>query len=275
MTSDAPRPSAFQLRAPPRDLARWIRLYWQANAEAGNGRCERVVPDGCCELVVHLDEPIVRVGEFGSRVPQPTAFVFGQIESALELLPGGRVDTVGVRFEPAGIAALWGLDPGVLGPREVEFRDLYTHDRCPPVEELRSAASIEERSLLLSRWLRGWLRRTERRGPDLAASAITLLERGGLRVDRLAAKLGCSRRSLERVFRHNVGLSPAQYQRLRRLNATLPAVVQARAGLAEVAALAGYSDQAHFSREFRAIVGTSPLRYRREQQGGVPLLSPA
>ncbi len=60
-----------------------------------------------------------------------------------------------------------------------------------------------------------------------------------------------------------MGLAPKRYCRVLRLQHTLAHWSEAAAsGLADLALQAGYSDQAHFQREFRASTGTTPGTFR-------------
>jgi AraC-like DNA-binding protein len=64
-------------------------------------------------------------------------------------------------------------------------------------------------------------------------------------------------RQLERVFREQVGVTPKGYARLARFQASL-ALARGGARWAEVAARAGFADQSHLVREYRALSGASP-----------------
>ena len=81
--------------------------------------------------------------------------------------------------------------------------------------------------------------------------------RGAVRIQTLAAEVGWSRRHLASRFHADVGLAPKAVARLARVEhaATL---VRAGRPLADVAYPAGYADQPHFNREFRALVGCAP-----------------
>jgi AraC-like DNA-binding protein len=78
-------------------------------------------------------------------------------------------------------------------------------------------------------------------------------------------EVGYSHRRFIELFDDAVGLTPKRYcrvQRLQRAIRELRGVGAARRQLAEIAAGAGYADQAHLTREFRALVGVSPGEYR-------------
>jgi len=63
-------------------------------------------------------------------------------------------------------------------------------------------------------------------------------------------------------FRARVGLTPKQFARLTRLQATLRALDCGDGSIAEVASDAGFADQAHVTRELRRVTGLTPARLR-------------
>jgi AraC-like DNA-binding protein len=77
----------------------------------------------------------------------------------------------------------------------------------------------------------------------------------------LEAVTGLTRYELARQFRVMCGTSPYRYLLMRRLDLAREQLAQNRS-LVEVALEAGFADQAHFSRMFKATFGITPARYR-------------
>jgi AraC-like DNA-binding protein len=77
----------------------------------------------------------------------------------------------------------------------------------------------------------------------------------------LEAVTGLTRYDLARQFRIMCGTSPYRYLLMRRLDFARHQLAQNRS-LVEVALEAGFADQAHFSRMFKATFGITPARYR-------------
>ncbi|HET9207739.1 MAG TPA: helix-turn-helix transcriptional regulator [Burkholderiaceae bacterium] len=98
---------------------------------------------------------------------------------------------------------------------------------------------------------------------------------GQLSVRSEARDLGVSVRTLQLQFAQAVGLSPKEYARIRRLQATLHLLDNGATALAEAAQRAGFADQAHATRELRTVAGLTPARLRQalaaEREGGQAL----
>jgi AraC-like DNA-binding protein len=77
----------------------------------------------------------------------------------------------------------------------------------------------------------------------------------------LEAITGLTRYDLARQFRAMCGTSPYRYLLMRRLAFAREQLAQGRS-LAEVAIEAGFADQAHFTRVFKATFGVTPAQYR-------------
>lgn len=98
-----------------------------------------------------------------------------------------------------------------------------------------------------------------------AATAARLLSSQS--VDRAAEQLGITGRHLRRVMLDDIGVAPKTFQRVQRLQRFVRLTDQG-ASLAAAAAHAGYSDQAHASREVQRMAGVSPSRLVHERQAG-------
>jgi AraC family transcriptional regulator len=83
----------------------------------------------------------------------------------------------------------------------------------------------------------------------------------------LAREAGLHPSHLARSFRAVLGETIGEYVRRRRVEQSLSALARPDLSLAEIAAAAGFADQAHFGRVFKRHFGTTPGARRREMQG--------
>ncbi len=107
----------------------------------------------------------------------------------------------------------------------------------------------------------------EPRAVRLAREYIDARFHEDIRLHDLAQHSGLSPFHLVRVFGRSVGLPPARYQMLRRVQYAkrqLPRPLS----LAEIAIQAGFADQSHLTREFKRILGVPPGKYRKMLQEG-------
>jgi AraC-like DNA-binding protein len=222
--------------APPAWARAAIACFW---VRRGDGGSVRVLPDTCSDIVWRPGSGAMIAGpdsEAWASRTQPGELIFGA-----RLLPGAGGAALGiplaeVRNSRVTVDAL-GLDPrgelsGALDP---------------------GAAAVALAGVAL--------RRVAQAPPDPAvqAAVVKLLD-PGQRVDRLASALGFSERQLQRRFLAAVGYGPKMLQRVLRLRRFLtPDAADAGFdGLAAAAVGAGYADQAHLTRECRALTGLTP-----------------
>jgi AraC-like DNA-binding protein len=84
-----------------------------------------------------------------------------------------------------------------------------------------------------------------------------------LRVDELARRFDMGIRRLQLIFAEYVGASPKGVIRRYRMQDAAATAGAGNVAWARLAADLGYSDQAHFSRDFAANVGVTPSKYSR------------
>lgn len=111
------------------------------------------------------------------------------------------------------------------------------------------------------------------RGRGLGGSAlkkITAVIKADLARDwtvpALADTLGLSAGHFSRSFRGSTGASPRQWLIQQRIDAAMDRLLMTRDPLSEIAIACGFAEQAHFTRTFTRLVGTSPGAWRRRHQ---------
>ena len=95
----------YQTFQPHPDLAPLVKCFWslQAPAEA-NPQRQRIIPDGCMEMIFILGDDIRRYTSESEFIIQPRAVVIGQISKPFIIEPTGYVNCFAARFYPYGFA---------------------------------------------------------------------------------------------------------------------------------------------------------------------------
>ncbi len=103
-----------------------------------------------------------------------------------------------------------------------------------------------------------------RRRVDRVRSFIDQHLSESVRVSDLSSISGCSTSHFTRAFKRTFGTSPHAYLMGCRVRKAMEMMRSTEAPLAQIALNCGFSDQAHFSRTFRLVMGSPPSKWRRE-----------
>src|SRR5699024_10436652 len=184
---------------------------------------------------------------------------------------------VGVLLRPAAAGLLLGVDPQDAAGSGATRWDGAAAIRTSHTELGGdfTAACAAVRALMpddpqaAGRALVDWV--ATRCGPvdpegELANAAADLAEQGAVHsVGALAERIGVGERQLQRICRRRIGLSPKWLLQRHRLQQAAARLGEENPpALADLAAELGYGDQAHFTRDFTAVIGRPPGRFRRE-----------
>jgi AraC-like DNA-binding protein len=179
-----------------------------------------------------------------------------------ETLSGaGRV--FGARFRPGGFRPFLDAPVSSITGRFVPFETVYDAE----VAEAILAAGDAEAVAIMDRFLAAFEPRRDA-DADLVAAVVdrAAADPAVARVEQLAAEFGLGMRRLQRLFAEHVGVGPKWVIRRYRLHeAAARAAAGAGLNLVELAADLGYSDQAHLTRDFTALIGDPPSRYAHSQ----------
>ncbi len=85
-------------------LAKYIECFWtlESDDKLSTASPERILPDGCVELIFNLADPFKRYHANGTTEIQPKTLITGQMRRYAMIEPTGRVKLLGVRFQPSG-----------------------------------------------------------------------------------------------------------------------------------------------------------------------------
>jgi AraC-like DNA-binding protein len=215
------------------------------------------------QTVTGDDVPPVAVG----------SFVAGLYDRHV-LIDAEEFHGIQVDLTPAAAFRLFGRPLRELTGRTVPLEDVLGRDAPRLTDDLASAPDWQSRFRRLDRALLTWLQVDVSPRPEVTHALERIAAtRGRVRVATLAAEVGWSTRHLTARFGEQLGLSPKRMARLVRFEHA--AALLARPSpppLADVAATAGYYDQAHLSNEVRAHSGLTPLELvsrRLPDDGGV------
>lgn len=254
----------YQTYPPAEPLTDFVKCYWTLDApKEDNPDRQRIVPDGCMEMIIHYGDYYTQFRDDGSSFVQPRSFVFGQITKQLEIAPTGTTGIMAIRFHPDGFIPFSTLSVSAMENRAVSLTELYGQEGEQLEKEIINAANHQNRIVILDAFLLKRLTDTKNIDVLTASSVDTLLKlKGQLSVDQLAEQQRTSRRQLERRFAITIGLSPKQLAKIIRLQNTLKSLEQKQFGnLTSLAVENGYFDQAHFIKDFKEFTGMTPKQF--------------
>jgi AraC-like DNA-binding protein len=222
--------------SPSPDLAPFVTKYVVVSWSYREPYRQKIVPYPCVHLIFRDGEATVNGVASGYQI------------RVLE----GDSGMVGVQFRPGCFRPFLGASVSTLLDRSVDAREIFG----PEVPVDPDVPAIE-------RFLRAHLPEPDPRTEDAADVVATIVGKPELaRVDALADAVGMSVRGLQRLFAEYVGIAPKWVIRRYRLHEVTERLAAGESiDWAGLAADLGYTDQAHFVRDFRDMFGEPPTWY--------------
>jgi len=253
--------------SPAPALRPYVRCYWTLSADAtGDASPQRVLPDGCVEIIINLGARFTRHDEFGRTERQPLELVVGPTTRHMSIAPTGAIRLVGVRFAPGGAVPFLSVAPQEVRDAAPSLADVAS-PLAGAVAERLAAAPSGAVGTVLDAALGARLARARRLTDHRVLASVRAARAADrpLRVDALMSLTGLGARQLERAFRDHVGFGPKTLCRLVRFQRVVREIEPTmRPSWARLAAQHGYADQSHLAREFREFAGTTLTSYARE-----------
>jgi AraC-like DNA-binding protein len=243
-------------RTPSRPaLSHYVDLLWLSEGYVQPHASERLLPTGCMDLVLSLDEQ--------SRIDSVSG-----AQSRCAFLDTSRpLRVIGVRFTPGGGFPFFGVPAAELQNQRVPLDCLWGPEAGVLRERLLEAHSAAARFDILEHVLLQRLQTGPARSPAVSF-AIAMFQRPS-RVPSVAAvveRIGYSQRHLIASFRNEVGLTPKMFSRIARWRRAIDSLRGPRpVNWSALAVDCGYFDQAHFIHEFRELAGITPAAYVRHR----------
>jgi AraC-like DNA-binding protein len=188
-------------------------------------RRARVLPDGCMDLI-EMDDRVLVAG------PDTTAFI-SEHESAVAR---------GIRFRPGVLPRLLGIPAIELRNNRIDLELLHPNAVGSSLTSITARLLEGETARETAPWRLGVLRHvTGRLGSGAAVHSV-------------ADEIGWSARNLQRQCAAVYGYGPATLRRILRFRKAVR-LLDAGMPAADTAAMTGYADQSHLSRQVHELAG--------------------
>lgn len=249
---------------PASQLRQFIECYWLVENDDPTPVTQKIIPDGFTEMIFDYRDAY-RICLNGVWKGQTKQLFAGQIKSHFFLENTGPAGMIGVKFKPAALTHWFGVDMSIYTDKVV---DAYEVPGIPRqlIDELMNITSSGNHDFIITKFdevLIEFSKNVMIRDFTIDKAIELIFEKKGLvNVQDISKHANIGERQLERIFKKYIGLSPKFYARIIRFSYIFELVKEENPHLTEIAYEAGYFDQSHFIKNFKAFTGEDPSKYQ-------------
>ena len=239
---------------PPSPLNQFVECFWALESDdvVAKQKAERILPDGCVELILNFAEPFAQHDDDAIKV-QPRSFIVGQMTGPIFISPTGPVQLIGIRFHPGATRPFFDFPMNELTNQVVELGSFARTLEIKLRSEAAFLPNLKDKVTALQKVLVRILQDSKTDFGLLRIASRILESSGMIQVDDLAREAGLSSRQLERRFLSEVGVGPKLLSRILRFQQVFRAVDANETTWPSVAVDCGYYESSTSHQRFPAI----------------------
>lgn len=252
----------YKTYQPHNDLKSFISCYWTLEVPAQNkaGK-QRIVPDGCIEMVFILGDDIKRYTSENDFILQPRAMILGQTIAPFYVEPTGYVNSFAIRFYPQGFVNFTSTPIQNFINTETPLIEIFTKEIASNLEQqIIQAQNTQERINIIESFLLDRLKE-ESTINRIVQNTVDMLynSNGNDPIYSILKGNESKRRQLERNFKNQIGMSPKQLGKIIRLQTALKMMLNNTSeNMTSISNKGKYYDQAHFIKDFKEFTWINP-----------------
>lgn len=238
---------------PKGKLAFFIEQYWIVRWELETPHIQENIPHPSVHLVFEKNN---------SRIVGPVTKKY-----SYTLADAGTI--CGVKFRPGAFYPFFNNPVSEIADRTISLTDIFGSDVKRLEMAVLSRKSGKNMVVAIEDFLLPRLPVCDEHPINSVNDIIDKIEsdRSITRVDDIVDQFKINKRTLQRLFKTYVGVSPKWIIRKYRLHEVLDKFEAGSIDYHQIIHDLGYFDQAHFIKDFKEIIGVSPLKYLNDGAG--------
>ena len=255
----------FQTIRPEESLSLMVKDIWLIE-QVENSSTNSTLPffaDGYPGLMFQQTENGLTVMPHDKQMP--VLFLYGQTVQPIELRISGTYQLIVFRLYPFVLRSFFGVNPSVLKDDCYDLLKLTFADVPTLNAELLSLSVAEQRIAKISTFLECLFLSKAARIDTRVRQAIEMIvaAKGQTDINEVQSEMNLNKRTLERKFLAEVGLSPKQFAKIIQFYASWEQLaVKDFEKLTDIAYENGFADQSHFIKVFKAFTGKTPKTFK-------------
>lgn len=238
---------------PHLDLVDYIDAFWVVEGvEKGVRQKERILPDGCVDLIFNLGENC-KTDNGNLTMQSEKTYLVGTMTTWQESFLDSQTKLIGVRFKPGAFSLFYNYAPlNEVTNKTIEFEKVLSLN----INKLKQYSI----SYLNNHFLNRINNQRNHLFPILKDVHVHM---GQISIEELTKRNFVTARQLERNFKKYIGISPKEFVNIVRFQFALEKIKhnKQRKSLLEIAFEGGYYDHSHLTNEIKRYTGHSPSQF--------------
>ncbi len=247
----------YQEFKPSKKLEKVVDAYWTfSNSEKVEN--EKILPDGSMDIIFNF-------GNSTNSISKNSIGISGMMTKFSDKSFDENTNLFGIRLKSGMVSQLTNFPLFEVKNKTAEANLIILAFNLEILEKLEGLKSIEKKTLLVENEIYSILNTKKTSSDSLIFSVIEFIRYSSepISIKKIAENHFISLRQLERKFKHQVGVTVKEYDRIVRFKKAKKNIeTQPNESLLHIAFNNGYFDHSHLTNEFKRFSGQIPSDFR-------------
>lgn len=245
-----------------------LKCIWRLSAFHEEEQTELILPKGTAEIIFNFSENIVYQNPSDNiGFTLPDSFINGLNLKPFKLIKRGQQEFLGIQLQSAGLKLLFDISADEFN-NSVHEGSAVDNSLNSLADKLFANSDFNAQVQIILNWI---FKKVPTTDSSLNYKRLHYIQTTSrmkdVKVAELSKKCFLSERQMHRFCLEWLGMNPASYLKYQKYLCALQLVHNSTHNLGQIGARAGYYDQSHFIREFKAFAHMSPKKYQGAAKG--------